>query len=77
MDEANRLVTEMILAQGYPMSNFDQRIDDLSVQHPEIVETYRAVHSMAVRKNQQEASTEELRQATLNYKAVFEKLMEP
>jgi hypothetical protein len=76
VDKSNRLVTEMMLTRGYPMANFDQRIEDLSVDHPEIVSKYREAHSIAVKNNQYNASTEELRQAVLNYKAVFDQLME-
>lgn len=45
--EADRLVTEVMNARGYPMGNFEQRTADISVDQPNIVENYRAAHDIA------------------------------
>jgi len=75
VEEANRLIMEVMLACGYPMVSFDQRVDDLSVNSPEIVPNLRNAHSVAVKNRQANAGTEELRQAMANYKTVLEALL--
>lgn len=73
---ADRLVTEAMTARGYPMSDFDQRAEDISVDHAQVVENYRAGHAIALRDKQGEASTEELRRALLHYRVLFEELLD-
>ena len=72
---ADRLVTEVMTARGYPMTDFDTRAADLSVQHPRVVENYRTARSLALRRERREAATEELRQAVVNYRALFDDLL--
>ena len=74
--EADELVTEVMRERGYPMANFDQRAEDLSVDHPRVVENYRAGHDLALRNDRGEADTEDLRQAMVHYRALFEDLLE-
>lgn len=74
--EADDLVTDAMRARGYPMTDFEQRADDLSVTHPHVVENYRAGHALAGRSERGEASTEDLRQAMVHYRALFENLLE-
>lgn len=74
--EADRLITEIMLARGYPMAQFDQRAENLSVNHPEIVSQYREAHSIADKNRQSEASTEELRQAMLKYRLLINTLLD-
>jgi hypothetical protein len=74
--EADRLVNQVMKTRGYPMSDFDQRAADVSVDHPRVVENYRAAHDVALRSEQDEASTEELRQAMVHYRVLFEDLLE-
>jgi hypothetical protein len=74
--EADRLVNQVMRTRGYPMSDFDQRAADISVDHPGVVEHYRAAHDIALRSERGEASTEELRQAMVHYRALFEDLLE-
>ena len=74
--EADRLITEIMLARGYPMAQFDQRAENLSVNHPEIVSQYREAHSIADKNQQSEASTEELRQAMLKYRLLINTLLD-
>jgi hypothetical protein len=72
---ADRLVTEVMSARGYPIEDFDTRAADLSVEHPRVVENYRIARAVAVRRSRGEAGTEELRQAVVNYRALFDDLL--
>jgi hypothetical protein len=60
--------------RGYPVDDFDQRAADISVDHPQIVENYRAAHDIST--SQQHANTEQQREAFVHYRALFEKLLE-
>jgi hypothetical protein len=74
--EADRLVAEVMRARGYPVTDFDQRAADISVDHPRVVENYRAARDIAVRSERGEASTEDLRQAMVHYRILFDDLLE-
>jgi hypothetical protein len=74
--EADRLVTEVMRLRGYPVSDFEQRAADISVDHPRVVENYRAAYAIARRRERGEANTEDLRQAMVHYRALFEDLLE-
>jgi hypothetical protein len=73
--EADRLVSEVMQERGYPMGEFEQRAADVSVDHPRVVENYRAAHTIASKADRGEASTEDLRQAMVHYRALFEELI--
>jgi hypothetical protein len=74
--QGDRLVEDVIDARGYPIADFDQRVSDLSVYHSRIVDHYRALREIGQRHRRQEASTEDLRQALVHFRAVFEDLLE-
>lgn len=74
--EADELVTDAMLKRGYPMGDFEQRAEDLSVDHPRVVSNYREAHALALRSGRGEAETEHLRQAMVHYRALFEDLLE-
>ena len=74
--QADLLVNEVMVARGYPMADFEQRAADISVDHPVVVENYRAANAIARRHNAGEASTEDLRQAMVHYRSLFEELLE-
>jgi hypothetical protein len=74
--ESDHLVKEVMRQRGYPIENFDQRADDISVDHPHVVDHYRAAAQIAERNERGEASTEDLRQATVHYRELFEELLE-
>jgi type VI protein secretion system component VasK len=74
--EADESVAALMTVRGYPMSDFEQRAADLSVDHPRVVQNYRAAHEIAVRHRQGRASTEELRQAMIYYRSLFEDLLD-
>ena len=76
VEEADRLVTEVMLARGYPMAEFDKRAENLSVNHPEVASYYREAHSIADKNRLSQAGTEELRQAMLKYRSLFETLLD-
>ena len=71
---ADRLVTEVMRERGYPVDEFDRRAADISVDHPQIVDNYRAAHS--IHSTEQQADTEQQREAFVHYRALFEKLLE-
>jgi hypothetical protein len=73
--EADRLVREVMTTRGYPMSDFEQRAADISVDHPHVVEHYRAAHDIALRDAAGQSNTEDLRQAMVHYRALFEDLL--
>jgi hypothetical protein len=75
-DEADELVGEVMAARGYPVGDFEQRAADVSVNHPRVVEHYRAAHAIALRNARSDADTEQLRQALVHFRALFEELLE-
>jgi FtsZ-interacting cell division protein ZipA len=74
--QADRLVRDAMAARGYPVTDFEQRAADISVDHPHVVENYRAAHGIAVRDAAGTATTEDLRQAMVHYRALFEDLLD-
>ncbi len=74
--EADLLIQEVMRERGYPVEDFDTRAGDLSVDHPDVVEHYRAAHGVAVADERGKADTEDLRQAVQHYRALFEELLE-
>jgi len=74
--EGDRLVEDVMDERGYPMSSFDQRIADLSVHHVHVVDDYRALRDIAHKHIQQNTTTEDLRQAMIHFRAVFDDLLE-
>jgi FtsZ-interacting cell division protein ZipA len=74
--DADALVGRVMEARGYPVGDFEQRSADVSVDHPTVLEHYRAAHEIALRHAQGQASTEDLRQAMVNYRALFAELLE-
>ena len=72
---ADDLLGQVMQTRGYPVSDFEQRSADLSVDYPFVVEHYRAGHAIALRRNQGQADTEELRQALIHYRELFDELV--
>ena len=74
--DADALVMEVMRDRGYPVAEeFDQRAADVSVDHPDVVEHYRAAHDISGRATAGEASTEDLRQAMVHFRALFVDLL--
>jgi hypothetical protein len=74
--EADDLVSSLMKTRGYPVSDFDQRADDISVDHPRVVENYRSAHHIALLVGTDGASTEDLRTAMIHYRSLFEELVQ-
>lgn len=74
--EADRLVRDLMVRRGYPMADFERRAADISVEYPTVVGAYRSARAIAVRDQDGQASTEELRQAVVYYRTLFEELLE-
>lgn len=75
LTDADSLVTSVMRDRGYPMDNFEQQVADLSPDHPQVVENYRAAHGITERSAGGQASTEDLRQAMVHYRALFDDLV--
>jgi len=74
--EADELVTSLMQSRGYPVSDFEQRAADISVDHPQVTENYRAAHAIALRLGKGETSTEDLRAAMVHYHSLFDELVQ-
>jgi hypothetical protein len=74
--EADILVTEVMRERGYPVDDFEQQSADISVDHPMVVENYRAAHDINMSQQKGEVGTEQQRQAFVHYRALFTKLLE-
>jgi hypothetical protein len=74
--EADHLVRELMVKRGYPMGDFERRAADISVDHPDVVTSYRAAQAIAVRDARGEADTEELRKAVVHYRTLFDELLD-
>lgn len=72
---ADGLVYDVMEARGYPMTNFDEQADLVSVDHPGVVENYRFAHDIRERAQAQQAGTEDLREALLRYRSLFDELL--
>ena len=75
VDQANRLITEVMVARGFPIEDFEQRAADLSVLYPQFVPNYRSAHAIAQKNQNNGTSTEELRQAMVHYHTLFDELL--
>lgn len=77
LDEADRLVTDVMEDRGYPVRDFNERAELVAADHPQVVEHYRAAHSARQRQSASNgtADTEEMRQAFVHYRALFDELV--
>lgn len=76
--EAHALVQDVMRQRGYPVAgDFEQRAADISVEHGELVENYRAANDISVRASNGQATTEQLRQAMVHFRALFDDLLGP
>jgi len=73
--DADRLITDLMRERGYPVDDFDTRSEMASVDHADVVENYRTAHGIAVRNVEGRTSTEDLRQAVISYRALFEEML--
>ncbi|HSM49883.1 MAG TPA: hypothetical protein VLA75_00625 [Thermoanaerobaculia bacterium] len=73
--EADRLLSDVMSTRGYPVGDFEQRAADISLDHPDVLAHYRTAHEIALRQGKGRATTEELRQAMIHYRTLFEDLV--
>jgi len=73
--QADQLLGDVMATRGYPVSDFEQRAADISVDHPLVLDNYRKAHEIALRQIRGQANTEELRQAMVHYRTLFEELI--
>jgi hypothetical protein len=74
--DADRLIMEVMQLRAYPVSDFEQRAADVSVSYPALVSNYRAARQIALKNEQRQANTEELRHAVIYYRSLFEELLD-
>ena len=74
--DADRLVTVVMKERGYPTEDYRQQVADLSVQHASVLEHYRSAHDIRSRSEESQVRTEELREAMVHYRSMFEDLLE-
>lgn len=72
---ADRLLSKIMQARGYPMADFERRYEDLTVDHGEVARHYREGHEITLRNQEGKASTEDLRQAMIHFEALFDDLV--
>ena len=77
LQKADHLIQEVMKAKGYPVENFEQRAADISVDYPELVRDYRGMHRIAVKETRDKVSTEDMREAMIRARALFENLIKP
>jgi hypothetical protein len=73
--EADELVNSVMQARGFPVADFNQRVEDLSVHHARLVDSYRSANAISARAGGNEATTEELRTAMIHYRSLFDDLL--
>ncbi len=74
--DADALILGVMRERGYPMDDFEQRSADISVDHADVVDEYRAAHAISLANDNGKASTEDLRQAMVHYRSLFEQMVE-
>jgi hypothetical protein len=77
LQKSDRLIREVMKTRGYPVEDFEQRAADISVDYPDLVTEYRGLHMIARKQADDEVSTEEMRQAMVHGRALFEELVRP
>ena len=75
MQKSDRLIREVMKSKGYPVEDFEQRVADISVDYPDLVSDYRGLHLIALKGADEEVNTEEMRQAMIHGRALFENLV--
>ena len=73
--DADALVQQVMHDRGYPVGEFEQQARDVSVDHADVVSEYHAAHEISVLNEHGQASTEQLREAMVHYRALFSELL--
>lgn len=77
VQKANNLIKDVMSTRGYPVEDFEQRAADISVDHPDLVKNYRELHAIAKKGEKEKISTEEMRQAMIHGRDLFQTLVQP
>jgi len=77
LQKANQLIKEVMSVKGYPDDDFEQRAADISVDYPDLVIDYRELRAIATKGDDEAVTTEEMRQAMVHARALFENLVQP
>jgi hypothetical protein len=77
LGDADHLIADVMRARGYPVEEPNRRLDDLSVEHAHVVNHYRDANAIMARHERGEASTEDMRQAMVHFRALFDELVAP
>ena len=72
---ADSLIQSVMEERGYPVEDFDQRADDLSVHHAEVTQRYREARRIAQANQDGNVDTEDLRQAVTSYRSLVQALL--
>jgi hypothetical protein len=75
LQKADHLIQDVMKSKGYPVEDFEQRAADISVDYPDLVTDYRGLHLIATKDTDDHVSTEEMRQAMVHGRALFENLV--
>lgn len=75
--DADSLVKQVMQKRGYPVGDFEQQAADISVDHASVGTHYRMAHDIALKQETGKATTEDLRQAMVHYRALFDDLLQP
>jgi hypothetical protein len=75
VEDGDKLISKVMMARGFPVNNFEQRAADVSVLYPDFVTNYRSAEAIALKNRSNGASTEELRQAMVYYRNLFNELL--
>lgn len=75
LQSADKLIRKVMETKGYPVEDFEQQVADISVDYPELVMDYRGLHLIAIKGREENVSTEEMRQAMVHGRALFENLV--
>ncbi len=75
--EAEQLLDAVMRERGYPVDGFEDQAALVSVDHADVVENYRAAHRISEKAQHGSASTEDLREAMLRYRSLFDELLAP
>lgn len=76
VDQSDYLITEVMKTRGYPMTDFEHRHADLTVDHGDVAEKYLVGHELAERADAGDVSTEDLRRAMTHFEALFDRLVD-
>lgn len=75
INDADRLLIEVMAARGYSTDTFEQRAEDLSVEHPTLTQRYREAHRISRSYEHGGARTEDLRHAVTSYRSLVDALL--